>query len=123
MFYCNSINTLLCLLLVHSLKIKYGSTWGKLYGHGTGAIITLDLSLDEVITGVYVGFGKLDYGDGVPNEGLCYLHFNSTQRSYGPYDAGCIGTVTSYYNLSSGLAYMSGCGGWCISGLTFYHYP
>jgi hypothetical protein len=89
---------------VHSLQIRYGSTWGTQYGYGTGKKNTVKLSLDEVITGVYVGFAKLDYG----SIGLCYLQFNSTQRSYGPYDAGCRGTVTSYYNLSSGLAYMSG---------------
>jgi hypothetical protein len=75
----------------------------------------IGLEADEVITGVYVGFAKLNFIV-TTADGLCYLQFNTTRRSYGPYDAGCRGTVTSYYNLSSGLAYISGIGGWCISG-------
>ena len=106
-----------------SVQAQYGSdrTRGKQFGFGTGTQYNISLKADEVITGVYAGFAVLDYGIGV-GEGLCYLQFNSTQRSYGPYDAGCIGTVTSYYNLSSGLAYVRGNGGWCIGGLTLFYY-
>jgi hypothetical protein len=63
---------------VHSLQLKYGSTWGTQYGYGTGKLTTINLSLDEVITGVYVGFAKLDYGDGIPK--VCAT-CNSTQLS------------------------------------------
>lgn len=82
----------------------------------------VNLASNEIITSANVGYANLDFGNDGFGLALCYLQFTSNLNSYGPYDPGCSGTQTSYYNLSSGLAYFNGSAGWCINVMTFHYY-
>lgn len=92
---------------------------GTQFGITGGTPYIVSLASNEVITGAYVGYA---YFPDLGNIFLCYLKFVSNQNTYGPYDAGCSGTTTYYYSLSSGLAFINGNGGWCIGGVTFNYY-
>jgi hypothetical protein len=87
---------------------------------GQGFTHYFSLASNEIITDVSVGFANINYASS--GLALCYLQFGSNLRTYGPYDAGCSGTAKSYFYISSGVAYFSGNGFACISGLTLHYY-
>lgn len=111
-----------CTLFLNSLQTTYGSEHERLRGIGQGRQHKVKLVSNEYITEAHIGFGLIRFKL-APSPSLCYLVFKTNlYRTFGPYDGNCETTTITRYNLSSGLAYFSGRGDWCIEELTLNYF-